>query len=84
MARVEGQELQNRLFKQMDDSYRKARSAELEGIHNGIVEVIAGLQASPQNTLLVLEIVKQEVLNDCINKFFAGGKDGIPKAAVSE
>ena len=83
MARIEGQELQDRLFKQINDSYRKARSAEMESLHNGLVETIVAQSPSPQNLLLVLEILKQETLNDCIAKFFEG-KDDLGKAVVSE
>ena len=70
MAKIEGQELQNRLFKQIDDSYRKARAAEMESLHNELVKAISAQSPSPQNLLLVLELLKQETLNDCIAKFF--------------
>ena len=84
MAKIEGQELQNRLFKQINDSYRKARSAEMETLHNGLVEAISAQSPSPQNLLLVLELLKQETLDDCIAKFFGGEKDGLGKTITSE
>ena len=84
MARIEGQKLQNRLFKQMDDSYRKARAAEMESLHNVLVETISAQSPSPQNLLLVLEILKQETLNDCVTKFFGGKEDDLGKNITSE
>lgn len=63
--------LQDRLFKQLETSYYKAKKAEMEGLHNAIVSTIGEAQASPENTLLVLEILKSEILNDCIGKYFA-------------
>lgn len=66
--------LQDKLFKQLEDSYRKTKRVELEVLHNAIINILGETQASPENTLLVLEILKQEVLNSCIDKYFAKGK----------
>lgn len=57
-------------LKQLEDSYYKARKAECEEIHNKLVVVIAESQADPKNVLFVLEVLKQEVLQDSIAKYF--------------
>lgn len=60
----------NQVFEQLENEYLKERKAECESLHNRIVEVIADEQASPQNTLLVLEMLKAETIEDCKKRFF--------------
>ena len=60
----------NQALKQLEDSYVKARKGECEEIHNKMVELITESQADPKNVLFVLEILKQEVLQESIDKYF--------------
>lgn len=57
-------------LKQLEDSYYKARKAECEELHNKMVGIIAESQADPKNVLFVLEVLKQEVLQESIDKYF--------------
>jgi ParB-like chromosome segregation protein Spo0J len=59
-----------KLFADLEAEYAESRKDELGILHNKIAEVMAEVRASPQNVLLVLELLKQEVLQDCISKFF--------------
>ena len=60
----------NQMFGELEQKYLAERKAECEKLHNRLVEVIGEEEASPQNTLLVLEVLKAEILNDCLEKFF--------------
>jgi len=60
----------NQAVKQLEDSYTKARKGECEEIHNRIAEIITESQADPKNVLFVLEVLKQEVLQESIDKYF--------------
>lgn len=59
-----------KLFDSLETEYREASRDELGILHNKIVDALTEVGASPQNILLVLEILKQEVLLDCMGKFF--------------
>ena len=58
----------------LEAEYREARQDELGVLHNKMVEALTEVGASPQNTLLVLEVLKEEILQDCLGKFFNGVK----------
>lgn len=54
----------------LEQEYIEAKKLELEKLHNRLIDVVADEGASPQNVLLVLELMRQEVLQDCMEKFF--------------
>jgi len=58
------------LSQQLKDNYIKAKRAECEVLHNKIVTVISEARPSPINLLFVLEILKQEALEQSMKLFF--------------
>lgn len=71
----------NQVFEQLEKDYLRDRKAECEALHNAIVGVIAEQEASPQNVLLVLEMLKAETIDDCKKRFFTPEP---PEAKVSD
>lgn len=62
--------LMNQFLQDVETRYLEEKKEETERLHNKLVEVIGEEEASPQNTLLVLEVLRAEVLNDCLERFF--------------
>lgn len=62
--------LMNQFLQDVETRYLEEKKEETERLHNRLVEVIGEEEASPQNTLLVLEVLRAEVLNDCLERFF--------------
>ena len=60
----------------LEQEYTNVRKQEMESLHNKLIDIITKESASPQNTLLVLDIIRQEVLEECMEKFF--GKASVP------
>lgn len=68
-------EMPERLIKQsfeaLENNYDIAQRANMEAMHNSIIASINEQQARPEHVLLVLEIVRNEIVNSCMNMFFA-------------
>ena len=73
-----------KLFNSLEEEYKEARQDELGILHNKMVDALTEVGASPQNTLLVLELLKQEVLQDCIGKFLGKATEPGEKVRLSE
>lgn len=69
-----------RFLDSLEAEYAEARRDELGILHNRMVDALTEVGASPQNVLLVLELLKQETLQDCLDKFF--GKTSEPQKEV--
>jgi hypothetical protein len=63
-----------KFLESLEADYRESRQDELGVLHNKMVEALTEVGASPQNTLLVLEVLKQEILQECLDKFFGKPK----------
>ena len=61
--------LVNQVFEQIEKQYAQLQKDEAAELHNAFVGIIGELKPSSENTLLVLELLKQEVLNSLISKF---------------
>lgn len=70
MVKKSNERLMEQALKQLEDSYVKATKGECEELHNKLLEVMVESQADPKNVLFVLEILKQEVLQESIAKYF--------------
>jgi dihydroxyacetone kinase len=69
MARPDAQKrLVEQAFKQIQKAYEQEQKDEAALLHNQIGAVIEELKPSPENLLLVLEILKQEVMQNLIDK----------------
>lgn len=58
-------------FEALENNYDIAQRAKMEAMHNSIIASINEQQARPEHILLVLEIVRSEIVNSCMNMFFA-------------
>ena len=65
----EKQKLQH-VAKQLEENYIKTKRAECETLHNKLVIAIQELSPSPINLLFVLEILKQEAVQQSMQLFF--------------
>jgi len=61
--------LVNQVFDQIEQQYAQLQKDEAAELHNAFAGIIEELKPSSTNTLLVLELLKQEVLNSLIGKF---------------
>ena len=73
----EKQRLQH-IARQLEENYIKTKRAECEILHNKLVIAIQELSPSPINLLFVLEILKQEALQQSMNLFFAPAPNPSP------
>lgn len=60
----------NQALDRLEKDYNEARRDELALLHNGFVEVMNELGASPQNVLLVLKVLEWVTMEESIKKFF--------------
>ena len=60
--------LVEQVFKQIQTAYEQEQKDEAAILHNQIGTIINEMKPSPDNLLLVLEILKQEVLQNLIDK----------------
>ena len=65
------QRLIKQSFEALEHNYDISQRAKMEAMHNSIISSINEQQARPEHVLLVLEIVRNEVVNNCMNMFFA-------------
>jgi hypothetical protein len=69
MARPDAQKrLVEQVFKQIQTAYEQEQKDEAAILHNQIGTIINEMKPSPDNLLLVLEIMKQEVMQNLIDK----------------
>ena len=61
--------LVNQVFEQIEKQYAQLQKDEAAELHNAFVGIVGELRPSSENVLLVLELLKQEVLNNLISKF---------------
>jgi len=73
-----------KLFDSLEAEYDEARQDEMGILHNKIKDALTEVGASPQNALLVLEMLKQEVFQNCFDKFFGKAAEPQKEANLSE
>ena len=61
--------LVNQVFEQIEKQYAQIQREEASQLHNALVGVIGEQKPSHESILLVLELLKQEVLGNLINRF---------------
>jgi hypothetical protein len=54
---------------ELNENYEVARGNEIKELHDAFLDVMTDFEASPQNVLLVLEILRQETVNLCIQQY---------------
>jgi len=70
MARPDVQKrLVNQVFEQMQKQYSEQQKAEAAELHNRFVQIVEEIRPSSENLLLVLELLRQEALQNLISRF---------------
>ena len=64
------EDLLRNTISQLEHNYELRSRAEMETLHNLLAESITKTALTPEKTLLVLELIKQEILADCLRKYF--------------
>lgn len=59
----------NQVFEQIQKQYAQEQKAEAAELHNRLAEIIGDIKPSSENLLLVLELLRQEALNNLISRF---------------
>ena len=59
------------LLEQFENTYRKEKQKEAEGLHNALVAVLSEQKAEIQTVLYVLDMVRFELLEDKFKQLFA-------------
>ncbi|MBA7665731.1 hypothetical protein ES703_73805 [subsurface metagenome] len=61
--------LVNQVFEQMQKQYAEQQKAEAAELHNRFVQIVEEIRPSSENLLLVLELLRQEALQNLISRF---------------